>query len=240
MRLPHVTFGPVKCPWNRVVKYAALLAFVSGCAAQSRNAPAASAGVKQVIAGLQSPEPRALYELLPPKIRKRTSYNDFAARWKATRVERHRQAKAMSEALGHPHTLKEWAAVRHGKLGTIALHRTGRKWQLESEFASHSVALRPAAAVKYFATALARRDLVALLRVLTRPRRTALSTRIEKLSNSLSQRIRDGDLTIGSLGDKRAEVHWQDDDHRYRILLQKEGDQWRVEDVDLRPKPAAR
>ncbi len=235
----RINFRVVKHQVGVILKYFLLLVFVSGCAAQS-TAPPAKSGVKQVIAGLRSQNPRDLYRLLPKRVRKQTSFQVFAARWNENRIERHHQAESLAKAVSQSPEMTEWASIARGKVGTIHLRRKGGAWKLESALATHEVALRPIAAVKYFATALGRRDFVALLRVLTKSRRQEIRTRVESFSQSLSKRIASGDLVIGPIGDSRAEAHWEDDDYRYRLLLQKEGDQWRIQDFDLRAKPPSR
>jgi hypothetical protein len=39
------------------------------------------------------------------------------------------------------------------------------------------------------------------------------------------------------LGKDRAELHWEDEEFRYKIVLRREGDEWRVDDVFIRAQP---
>jgi hypothetical protein len=43
---------------------------------------------------------------------------------------------------------------------------------------------------------------------------------------------------IDELGGDRAELRWDDDGIRYRVVLRREGDEWRVDDLYIRATPS--
>src|SRR6185436_19465843 len=84
---------------------------------------------------------------------------------------------------------------------------------LESELVSRSRARQPRDAIRLFAEAIAGRDIAGALHVLTQRRRDGLTKQVEGFVAGIGKRI------------------------RYRIVLRKEDDEWRVDDIYIRPSP---
>jgi hypothetical protein len=84
-----------------------------------------------------------------------------------------------------------------------------------------------------FTDALQSRDVGALLGVLTQRRREGLMKQIGGFTSGLDKRIND---KMEEYPD-RAELRWDENGIRYRIVLRKEEDEWRVDDIYIRPAP---
>ncbi|HEY4242266.1 MAG TPA: hypothetical protein VGM88_20755 [Kofleriaceae bacterium] len=194
--------------------------------------PAAD-GVREYLAALKSDDPRAAYGLLADEVRRHTSYDDFALAWKDSKTERAWQAKVLEEAVhGSPDVgERALATFSDGKL--VALTREGAAWHLESELVTRSRALRPRDAVRMFADAIAARDVSAILGALTERRRAGLQRQVEGFVAGIGKHV-NGPLE--ELAD-RAELRWDENGIRYRIVLRKDKDDWRVDDIYIRPIP---
>ena len=49
--------------------------------------------------------------------------------------------------------------------------------------------------------------------------------------------IRNLEAPIHFIGKRGAELRWEDGDKRYRVVLRKEGDEWRIDDVHITTMP---
>lgn len=85
-----------------------------------------------------------------------------------------------------------------------------------------------------FAEAIRNKDLTAVLRTLTQRRRDGLTRQLDGFLAGLDRRI---EGTIEEIGGDRAELRWDENGIRYRIVLRKEDDEWRVDDIYIRPAP---
>jgi hypothetical protein len=72
--------------------------------------------------------------------------------------------------------------------------------------------------------------------VLTQRRRDGLTKQIEGFISGLGKRIND---RLDRFGPDRAELRWDENGIRYRIVLRKEkdDDEWRIDDIYIRPAP---
>ena len=70
--------------------------------------------------------------------------------------------------------------------------------------------------------------------MLTQRRRDGLTKQIEGFVAGIGKRIND---RIDEFGTDRAELRWDENGIRYRIVLRKEDDEWRVDDIYIRPAP---
>src|SRR5690606_4985228 len=95
-------------------------------------------------------------------------------------------------------------------------------------------AKEPRDAIRLFADAIAARDVSAALNVLTQRRREGLTKQIEGFITGLGKRIND---RLDRFGPDRAELRWDENGIRYRIVLRKEDDEWRIDDIYIRPAP---
>ena len=154
--------------------------------------------------------------------------------WTSFTRERTHRKHAIHRALNGGKVSSDWATIRHPRGAAFDLLREDGSWKLRSAFATRRVASRPEIAVEVFAKALAGKDVVTLFSVLSKRRRNGLSTILDSLSLSLSRELAEKELAVGAVGKHRAEVHWEDQVYEYRIWLQKEDNEWRIDDIDLR------
>ncbi|MBA3397335.1 MAG: hypothetical protein H0T89_32210 [Deltaproteobacteria bacterium] len=210
-----------------------VIAVGAGCRGPAGPTTPASTGVRAYIAALESNDARDAYALLTSATRKQVSFDEFALQWKQSAKERAWQAKALAESLKGNEDVGERARVSFADGKVVALERDGKTWRLESELVSRSRAKRPRDAIRVFADALASRDVSALLRVLTQRRRDGLTKQVEGFVSGIGKRINE---KMEEFGD-RAELRWDENGIRYRIVLRKEDDEWRVDDIYIRPAP---
>lgn len=212
---------------------AIVLALAAGCrGARGPSTPAAD-GVRAYLHALKSNDAHEAYNLLSSDARKKLSYDEFALQWKQSEQERAWQVKVLEDSLKGNPDVGERALVSFSDGKLVQLEREGKTWRLESELVSRSRAKRPRDAIRLFADAIAARDVGAALNVLTQRRREGLSKQIEGFINGLQKHVGG---SLDEFGD-RAELRWDENGIRYRIVLRKEDDEWRVDDIYIRPAP---
>jgi len=218
-----------------VVKRFALVLVLALAACRGARGPSTPAanGVRAYLAALKSNDPHDAYDLLSSDVKKKLSYDEFALQWKQSEQERAWQAKVLEDSLKGNPDVGERALVSFSDGKLVRLEREGKAWRLESELVSRSRAKRPRDAVQLFAQAVAARDVMGALNVLTQRRREGLTKQIEGFITGLGRHV-GGPLE--ELGD-RAELRWDENGIRYRIVLRKEDDEWRVDDIYIRPAP---
>ena len=212
----------------------AAAALVAACHGATGPAAPAATGVRAYIAALKSNDPRAAYGLLAASVRKQVSYDEFALAWKRSEKERAWQAKVLEESLKGNPDVGERALISYSDGKLVELEREGKAWRLDSELVSRSRARRPRDAVRLFADAIAARDVSAVLGVLTQRRRDGLTKQVEGFVAGIGKRIND---KIDEFGNDRAELRWDENGIRYRIVLRKEDEEWRIDDIYIRPVP---
>ena len=197
------------------------------------SSPAAD-GVRAYVNALRSNDPHDAYKLLADPAKKKLSYDEFALQWKQSKEEREWQAKSLEASLkGNPDVgERAMFSFSDGKL--VQLEREGKLWRLESELVSRSRAKEPRDAIRLFADAISARDINAILGVLTGRRREGLQKQVEGFVNGIGKRINGN---IDQVAPDRAEMRWDENGIRYRIVLRKEDDEWRVDDIYVRPAP---
>jgi hypothetical protein len=211
------------------------LAWLSGCASL-RTAPPAQRGVVAYIATLRGDDPRDAYELLSRATRKRVSFEEFALQWKASAAERAWQADDLDAKLRAQPDVDERALVTYADGRTIALEREASRWKLEDALVSRVRAARPRDAIKMFAAALRGRDLEGVLRTLTLRRREGLAHQIEGFLAGIDRKL---DTKLENLSPERAELRWDEHGLRFRIVLRREDDEWRIDDIHILPSPGS-
>jgi hypothetical protein len=204
------------------------------CGAHAGPSAPAAEGVRAFVAALASDNPRDAYGLLSADARKQLSYDEFARQWKQSAPERAWQAKALGDSLKGDPDVGERAIIGYGDGKLVQLQREGQAWRLEAALVSRSRARRPRDAIRRFADAVAQRDVGAILGVLSQRRRDGLTREVEGFLAGLGKRIND---RIDEFGGDRAELRWDEHGLRYRIVLRKEDDEWRVDDLYIRPSP---
>lgn len=221
-----------------VASLAICVSLALGCGGGARrsagSASPASVGVEMVIAALRSDDPARAYALLSKDVRQEVDYEQFASRWKETAAERRERAAALQGELAAGPSLGERAQVTLADGSTVYLVREGNVWRLESPLLATLHADHPRETLQLFAQALTTHDYDALMRVVTERRRTAIGEMVEHLAASLTQHLQNGTETIEILDETRGELRWDDGDIHYKIVLHKEGGEWRVDDVHIR------
>jgi len=205
-----------------------------GCGGATGPAAPAASGVRAYVAALKSNDPRAAYGLLAAPVRKQVSFDQFALEWKQSEKERAWQARVLEESIKGNPDVGERALVSYPDGKVVDLEREGKAWHLGSELVSRSRARRPRDAVRLFADAIAARNISGVLGVLTQRRRDGLTRQVEGFVAGIGKRIND---KIDEFGNDRAELRWDENGIRYRIVLRKEDDEWRVDDIYIRPVP---
>jgi hypothetical protein len=216
-----------------VVVAAVLLVACSGAGIGGQQ-PAES-GVRTYIKALRSDNPRAAYEMFTSATRRQLSYAEFQVIWREHKGERLEQAKSLEEGLKEGSDLGETARVRYSDGKTVNMSRESGDWKLESGLVARGHASRPIDAVRILAESVAARDFDALMRILTARRRNGISREVDEFTSSLIESL---DHEVSQIGPDRAELIWETDSARYKIVLRKEADEWRVDDLHIRPKEA--
>lgn len=214
----------------------ALFAIVATAACGGPAGPSSPAadGVRSYVNALKSNDPADAYELLSEDVRRKVSYDEFALQWKQSDKERQWQVRVLEESLKGNPDVGERAVISFSDGKLVQLEREGKTWRLESELVSRSRAKRPRDAIRLFADAIAQRDINGVLGVLTQRRRDGLTKQVEGFVAGIGKRIND---RIDEFGTDRAELRWDENGIRYRIVLRKEDDEWRVDDIYIRPAP---
>ena len=213
--------------------FAAVLA-ASACGGVAAPTSPAADGVRAYVQALHRNDPRDAYALLSTDVRKKLSFDEFALQWKASDKERAWQARVLEDSLKGNPDVGERALISFSDGKLVQLEREGKAWRLESELVSRSRAKQPRDAIRLFAEAITGRDIAGVLNVLTQRRRDGLTKQVEGFVAGIGKRIND---RIDQFGSDRAELRWDENGIRYRIVLRKEDDEWRVDDIYIRPAP---
>ena len=153
--------------------------------------------------------------------------------WKQSELERKWQAKVLEDSLKGNPDVGERALVSFSDGKLVQLEREGKTWRLESELVTRSRAKRPRDALRMFADAVAARDVNAALGTLTPRRKEGIAKQIEGFIAGLAKHSNDP----VEEGNDRAELRWDENGIRYRIVLKKIDDEWRIDDIYIRPAP---
>lgn len=202
-----------------------------------RSTPPASQGVEAFVEVLRNDDPAPAYALLADDLKRDLDYETFATQWKQTATERIARAKRLTHQLETENALGEQARVVYPDGQTVHLSREGRKWRIDEAIVSQYNAGRPHDAVSLFAQALENRDFDAVVQMLTSRRREGIGAQVESFVQSLNERLRSADNMVELIGSDRAEMRWNDGRKRYKLILRKEGEAWRVDDIQLQPTP---
>ena len=214
---------------------ALVLAVLAACGGPAGPSAPAADGVRAYIAALRSNDPHAAYDLLTSDVKHRVSYEQFALEWRDSAPERQWQARALEDSVKGNPDVGERALVSFSDGKIVSLEREGKTWRLQSELITRSHAKQPGDAIRIFAEAVAARDVNAALNVLTQRRREGLTRQIQGFLSGLAKHANAPVDTFGN----RAELRWDENGIRYRIVLKKEDDEWRVDDIYIRPTPKA-
>lgn len=205
-----------------------------GSVAQKRTTPPAATAVRSLIAALRSDNPRPAYEMLAEETRRSVPFDDFALMWKQSAPERKFQAQALEEGLKGDPDLGERSRVVYADGKTVYLQREAGAWKLESALVSRYHSANPRDAIQIFAEGVAARDYEGVMRILSSRRRDGIRSQVDAFATSLLRHL-DDEITL--IGKEKAVLRWEDEESRYRIVLRKEGDEWRVDDIHIRAAP---
>ncbi len=208
---------------------------IAGAACGGPRGPSspAATGVRAYIRALHSSDPHDAYALLASDVQKKLGYDEFALQWKQSQAERTWQIKVLEESLAGNPDVGERALVSFSDGKLVQLEREGKTWRLESELVSRSRAKQPRDAIRLFADAVGAKDVAGMLEMLTQRRRDGLQKQVEGFIAGLGKHVNGALETLGD----RAELRWDEDGLRYRIVLRKEHDEWRIDDISIRPAP---
>jgi len=216
------------------VRKVALVLALAACGGPQGPAAPAADGVRTYLAALRSDDAHAAYALLAHDARKSVSFDQFALEWKQTAAERAWQAKALEESLKGNPDVGERALISFSDGKLVTLEREGITWRLDSELVTRSHAKRPSDALRMFADAVAARDVNGALNTLTTRRRDGIAKQVEGFISGLAKHANG---PIENFGTDRAELRWDENGVRYRIILRREDDEWRVDDISIRTSP---
>jgi hypothetical protein len=208
--------------------------WLAACGASVNSSSAAADGVRAYLAALQSNNPADAYKLLSDATKQKLSFEEFSLQWRQTTAERDWQAHALDASVKGNPDVGERALFSYSDGKRVELDREGNTWRLESELVSRSRAKEPRDAIRLFADAIAARDVASIMNVLTQRRRDALQKQVEGFVAGIGKRIND---RVDQIAPDRAEMRWDENGLRYRIVLRKEDDEWRVDEIYVRPAP---
>jgi hypothetical protein len=215
----------------RAALLAAVALYLTACSGGVGTSRPASDGVRSLVNALRSDNPRAAYDLMSNDARKKIAYDEFALQWKQLAAERTWQARVLEESLKGDPDVGERAEVAVGDGKQVQLEREGKAWRLDAALVSRSRASKSRDAIKLFSEAIERRDIGAILGVLTTRRRDGLTRQIEGFLSGLHKHQND---RIEESGTDRAVLRWDEAGIRYKIILRREDDEWRVDDIVIR------
>src|SRR5689334_17088718 len=207
---------------------------VAACGGTAGPSSPAAEGVRAYVRALHSNDPHDAYALLSSDARKRISYDEFALQWKQGDKERAWQAKVLEESLKGNPDVGERALISFSDGKLVSLEREGKLWRLDSELVTRTHAKQPRDALRMFAEAVQARDVNGALNVLTTRRREGIAKQVEGFISGLAKHANG---PIDNFGNDRAELRWDENGVRYRIVLRKENDEWRVDDISIRAAP---
>jgi len=210
---------------------------IAACGAAAGPSTPAADGVRGYVNALRADDPHAAYAMLADDVRQKLSFEEFSIAWKQSAAERHWQANALEDSLkSNPYlNVGERALVSYPDGKLVALVREAKdQWHLESELVSRSRAQQPRDALRIFADAVAARDVNGALDVLTARRREGLTKQVQGFLSGLARHVND---PLDPFGKDRFELRWDENGIRYRIVLLRENDEWRVDDIYIRPAP---
>ena len=216
------------------VRIALVLGVLAACGGPGGPASHAADGVRAYVQALRSNDAHDAYELMSSDARKQISFDEFALQWQKSGGEREWQAKALEDSLKGNPDVGERALVSYSDGKLVQLEREGKTWRLESELVGRSRSKEARDAIRLFADAISARDVTGALDVLTQRRRDGLMKQVEGFISGLAKHQND---RLDPESADRAELRWDENGVRYRIVLRKDNDEWRIDDIYIRPAP---
>jgi len=211
-----------------------LATLLAACSGSMGPSSPASDGVRAYVAALRSKDPHDAYKLLDSATKRRVSYDEFELQWKQSEKERDWQIRVLEDSLKGNPDVGERASIGFADGKVVQLEREGKVWRLESELVSRTRAKEPRDAIRLFADAISGRDAKGALDMLTKRRRDGLAQQVGGFVLGLTKHVNEH---IELFGADRAELRWDENGVRYRVVLKREEGEWRVDDLYIRAAP---
>ncbi len=201
----------------------------AGCVGPAVSSPTAT--LRRYAEAIAKDDARAAYQLLDPSLRSVLREEDFDKQWRDSRRERDEQRQQVLALLSRgSRSLAERAELRLAHGSVVRLSATagalGTRWLLSDASLRAGSASTPLDALRLLLLSAEQRNFSALLRLLSSEQRRALeaqlSERIERLRAALLR------PNVEVSGD-HARIEY---DPRFFIELTREGDGWRVTDLN--------
>jgi hypothetical protein len=201
----------------------------AGCVTSGARAPAET--LRSYSKAIASDSPAAAYQLLSPTLQRAVPLEEFTKQWRDNRSELAEQRQQLLALLAKPDgALTQHAEVRLAQGSVVRLdgapQRFGQAWLLSDANLQVVAAHSPQDVLRLLLLAVEQRNYAALLRLLSADERRALEAqlneRVERLRGSLVR------PNIEIKGD-HARIEY---DPRFFIDLVREGDSWRIADLN--------
>lgn len=204
----------------------------TGCGArQGHIKTPPSASIQAYVKALRGDDPRAAYDMLSSAQQREMSFDDFALHWKDHAAERAWQAAALEEGLRDHAELGAHAEVTLASGASVPLERDQGSWRVGAAMVTPGRASRAVDAFRQFAAAVQARDLEALLAVLTERRRAGLAKQLDGFFAGIDGHL--GKQARWYEYPDRAELRWSSGGLNYKLIARKDGDVWRIDDIDV-------
>lgn len=197
----------------------------------------ARSGLDAYLIALRSENPRPIYEMLTKEQRKATSYEEWSKRWTESKAERELQAKQIEDSLQVQQAVDEDASLRFDDGRTITLARAPNGWRLNQALVGRTQADTPEDALTIFSAALRERDIDKVFGILSKRHRNSFETQLQNFTQGLEAELSNSENSPHLLSNERAELAWNFDGIRYKVVLVKDGGEWHIDDIHMGPDP---
>ncbi len=220
--------------WNTGPRWAllcGLLCSLTGLGCATKPKAHADDTLRRYVQAIGRDDSRAAYQLLGPTVTARLTVEDFDKQWREHHKELAEQKRQIETQLGSKSTLlHEEAVLRlpHGSVIRLLAEAktTGTAWRLADANLQRVTAPTPQDVLRLLLLAAEQRNFPALLRLLSADERRALEAQLtERIDRLRAALVRP---TIEIHGN-RAKIEY---DPRFFIELVREGDSWRIADLN--------
>jgi hypothetical protein len=222
--------------FSRLAITSLLLAGLMACGASAKTARARS-GLDAYLIALRGDDPRPIYEMLTKEQRDAVTYEEWAKRWTESTAERELQASQIEDSLRVQQAVDEDASLRFEDGRTITLARAPSGWRLNQALVGRTKADTPEDALTIFSAALRERDIEGVFGILSKRRRSSFETQLRNFSHGLEEGRANAESSPFLLNKERAELAWNFEGTRYKVVLRKEEGEWYIDDIHIGPDP---
>lgn len=220
----------------RLILGGALILSLAACGPSAQNARAHT-GLHSYLVALRGTDPKPVYQMLSADQRKDTTYEQWAKRWRESKAERELQAQQIEDSLKIQQGVNEDAQLRFEDGRTISLARAPEGWRLNQALLGRNRADQPDDALNLFSNAVRERNVDDLLQILSKRHRTRIEEELGAFSDGLAAELAKGGSSPYLLSDTRAELAWNYEGIRYKVVLLREEGEWLIDDVHMGPDP---